>query len=106
MLEGFRDLVETYESGGMPAVRRKFRTTRAKLALAPSAYTPEKVRETRDLIGLSQTRFAVFLGVSPKTVQAWEQGVNSPSQGVRRLLDEIRHDPKYWIRRVKELTEA
>lgn len=104
MIGGLRELVETLESGGVDAVRQNFQTTRrAKLQLTPTAYDPKKIRATRDLLGLSQSQFASFLGVSSRTVQAWEQGVNEPSQGARRLLDEIRHDPNYWINRLHEL---
>ena len=60
------------------------------------------VRKTRQLLGLSQARFAQFFGVSAKTVRAWEHGVNTPSDLACRFMDEIRRNPKYWIRRLSE----
>lgn len=102
MIEGLREFAETLESGE-ENVRTKYRTRRVKFHLQPSSYSPGKVKQTREILGLSQSLFAEFLGVSIKTVQAWEQGVNSPQQGVCRLMDEIRHNPGYWIGRLEEL---
>jgi putative transcriptional regulator len=34
----------------------------------------------------SQSAFAYLLNVSPKTVQAWEQGLRSPSDAALKLL--------------------
>ena len=36
--------------------------------------------------GLSQSRFAQLLGVSPRTLQEWEQGRRAPSGAARTLL--------------------
>lgn len=49
---------------------------------------------------------AELLGVSFNTIQAWEQGVNQPSDMTCRFLDEIRRDPAYWMRRLKEAVVA
>jgi DNA-binding transcriptional regulator YiaG len=54
----------------------------------------------------SQAVFAKLLGVSLNTVRAWEQGVNHPSDMACRFLDEIRRDPAYWVRRLKEAVIA
>ena len=102
MIDGLQEFAETLESG-TDNVRKKYRTSHVKFRLQPSTYTPEKVKQTREILGLSQSLFAEFLGVSVKTVQAWEQGVNTPQQGVCRLMDEICHNPDYWIGRLEEL---
>ncbi len=44
------------------------------------------VAATRQKTGLSQARFAQLLGVSPRTLQDWEQGRRSPSRAARTLL--------------------
>ena len=85
------------------SIRDKYTCHRVRLNLQPSAYTPEKIRETRRLLNLSQSIFAEFLGVSVKTVQAWEQGVNQPLPALCRVMDEIRHKPEYWQARLEEL---
>jgi hypothetical protein len=35
-------------------------------------------------------------------VQAWESGVNTPSDMACRFMDEIRHNPEYWQKRLSE----
>ena len=40
----------------------------------------------REKTGLSQARFAKLLGVSPRTLQDWEQGRRAPSGAARTLL--------------------
>lgn len=44
------------------------------------------VAEARAKTGLSQERFAVLLGISPRTLRDWEQGRRSPSGAARTLL--------------------
>jgi putative transcriptional regulator len=44
------------------------------------------IAEARTRSGLSQNRFAELLGVSPRTVQDWEQGRRQPSGAARSLL--------------------
>jgi len=64
------------------------------------------VRRTRGLLRASQAVFARFLGVSVKTVRAWEQGFNVPSDMACRFMDEIRRDPSYWLRRLRSAIVA
>ena len=44
------------------------------------------VAAIRDKTGLSQSRFSELLGVSPRTLQEWEQGRRSPSGAAKTLL--------------------
>jgi putative transcriptional regulator len=44
------------------------------------------VANIRAKTGLSQARFAELLGVSPRTLQDWEQGRRAPSGAARTLL--------------------
>src|SRR5574340_1349133 len=44
------------------------------------------VDSIREKTGLSQSRFAVLLGVSVRTLQEWEQGRRAPSGAARTLL--------------------
>lgn len=93
---------EAVEKGGNITTRFTCRTI--KLNLQPQAYSPELVKETRRKLGASQAIFAQFLGVSASAVRDWEQGLKPPHGAACRLMDEIRHDPKYWIERMKELS--
>jgi putative transcriptional regulator len=42
--------------------------------------------EVRARSGLSQSRFANLLGVSPRTLQQWEQGRRQPTGAARTVL--------------------
>lgn len=44
------------------------------------------VMEARQKVGLSQTQFALLLGVSKRTLQDWEQGRREPSGAAKSLL--------------------
>jgi putative transcriptional regulator len=72
------------------------------LDLLPDTYSPAKVKQTREVLGVSQTLFAQFLGVSGKSVAAWERGAKTPQTIACRFMDEIRRNPPYWQSRFKE----
>ncbi len=99
MIRGLKDFAQALENGEPLPGRFTCRTM--TLDLEPEAYDPAKVRETRKLLGASQAIFALFLGVSVKTVHAWEQGRSTPEGIARRFMDEIRRDPGYWLERLK-----
>ncbi len=44
------------------------------------------IAEARNRSGMSQQRFAKLMGVSPRTVQEWEQGRRKPTGAARSLL--------------------
>lgn len=44
------------------------------------------VKSIRTKTGLSQSAFAALLGVSPRTLQDWEQGRRTPNGPARSLL--------------------
>jgi len=48
--------------------------------IANSPNFPQKVRELRKHLGVSQKAFAELLGVSLRTVQRWERGESKPSK--------------------------
>jgi len=52
------------------------------------------VAEIREKTGLSQSRFAMLLGVSVRTLQDWEQGRRAPSGAARTLLLIAKKNPK------------
>lgn len=101
ILEALADFTDALEKG---EVTKRFTCRQIKLNLAPTHYGPELVKRTRRLLGVSQVLFARFLGVSPKTVRAWEQGVNTPHPIACRFMDEIRRNRGYWLERLREST--
>lgn len=56
---------------------------------APSrrfVFKPAQVRKIRTKLGLSQSEFALLIGVSVATLQNWEQGRRRPDGPARALL--------------------
>lgn len=100
MIEGLTDLVAALETGD--DLGGRFTCHRVKLDLKPEAYTPGLVKETRATLRASQVIFAKFLGVSAKTVRAWEQGLNTPSGMACRFMDEIRRNPDHYRERLSQ----
>jgi len=99
LIAGLTEVVEALESGEELGKRFTVRTVR----LDPSVhrYTPEQVKEVRQLLGASQASFARFLGVTRQTVRAWEHGTNAPCDMACRFLEEIQHNPEYWKKRLR-----
>ena len=63
------------------------RTVRSIVEIEPAGvYSSVQVKNIREKIGLTQKLFAKYLGVSTKTVEAWEAGRNKPSGPSNRLL--------------------
>ena len=84
-------------------VSEQLNCRRVVLNLEPTPYDAKLVKKTRELLGVSQAVFAQFLGVKLGTVQKWEQGDNPPAGAACRFMDEIRHDPRRWRARLREL---
>lgn len=96
-LSGLHRALENGES-----LSAKFTMRTVELQLEPREYGPEEVLKVREMLRASQGVFAKLLGVSIKTVQAWEQGGNPPPPMARRLLDTIEHDPQPWEKMLRE----
>ena len=49
-----------------------------------------EIKSLREDLGLTQVQLAKMIGVSPCTVQAWEQGKRKPQPGVADRLAALR----------------
>jgi putative transcriptional regulator len=58
---------------------------RGQAARVTKVKVPEAA-EARARVGLSQQAFAILLGVSPRTLQDWEQGRRAPTGAAKTLL--------------------
>ena len=77
----------------------KIRPRKTKLTIKPvDAFNNDEIKRIRQKTGLSQVMFAGTMGVSPKTVEAWENGRNKPEGASRRLLEVVRDDPGFLQR--------
>jgi len=98
LIEGLTEFAEALESS--EPLEMRLTGHRIVIDLKPGRYRAQDVRATRRLLGVSQSLFAVFMGVASGTLQAWEQGRNVPSGAAARLMDEIRLNPEFWKARI------
>ncbi len=75
----------------LEGTRQVKRGERGRIRRVPAVST---IRKTT---GLSQSRFAVLLGVSLRTLQDWEQGRRAPSGAARMLLLIAHQNPRVLL---------
>ncbi|MBT9551752.1 MAG: helix-turn-helix domain-containing protein [Hydrogenophaga sp.] len=80
-----RDLLESVQQ------MRKGKAARVTKVQLPQA------AEARSKVGLSQQDFATLLGVSPRTLQDWEQGRREPTGAAKTLLRVAMAHPEVLI---------
>lgn len=61
--------------------------TKTYMILPVNEYDNKQIREVRMKAGMTQSVFASYMGVSKKTVEAWECGRTHPTGSALRLLD-------------------
>jgi len=86
--EAFADLKEAME-GALAferGERRDVKVTRIQAPRPPKAMSPEDIARIRQKLNCSQVVFAMMPNISPKTVQAWEQGSREPGDAALKLL--------------------
>lgn len=105
MIRDMEDLVATMAAGGSAAVAKRFTVRRVKMPGVP-AVAPDKLKATREALGVSQPVFAAFLGVSSQLVKAWEQGKQQPTPPTRRLLLDMNDNPEHWLVRIRQEAKA
>ncbi|MCH8135439.1 MAG: helix-turn-helix domain-containing protein [Proteobacteria bacterium] len=57
-------------------------------------FTPPDVSKVRKDFGMTQSQMALFLNVSARTLQNWEQGRREPTGAARTLLRVMQKEPK------------
>lgn len=87
IMQGLSEAVE-YEKGNLKA-----NTTKISVAPLPEIQGTE-VRNIRMSLEMTQVIFAQIMGVSVKTVEAWEGGRCEPNGTARRMLSMLKSDPK------------
>ena len=85
---GLNEAIE-YEKGNLKA-------TTKTLSITPiEAFTASDIKAIRKNAGMTQVLFAKYLGVSLKTVEAWEAGRNQPNGTACRMLSLTKKDPQF-----------
>jgi len=87
ILEGLNQALE-YTKGNTQHVKKR------KVTIAPlPTYHASEIKQIRNSLQLTQKIFANVLGVSVKTVEAWEAGTNLPNGPTNRFLQLLKADP-------------
>ena len=86
--QGLTEAIE-YERGDLSDVKVD------KMTISPiRAHSSADIKAIRKQLNMTQRLFAAALGVSAKTVEAWESGINAPSGIANRMLEMLSQDSK------------
>ncbi len=91
IIQGLNEAVE-YEKGNI-----KVRTAQCTVTPVPEI-TSAEIKDIRLSFGMTQATFAKAIGVSVKTVEAWESGTNKPIGIARRFLSVLKSDPEIFTK--------
>ncbi|MCD8309549.1 MAG: helix-turn-helix domain-containing protein [Clostridia bacterium] len=81
----------SYEKGELKANKKT-------ITIVPvDKFAPEEIKSIRTETGMTQAVFARYLGVSVKTVEAWESGRNHPEGSACRMLALTKANPSFPV---------
>lgn len=63
-------------------------------------YSSSEIREIRQKAGMTQKVMALYMGVSQKTIEAWECGRTHPTGPASRLLNQLETDNREQIDKI------
>lgn len=86
MSEVYNSIMRGLEEVALDVSGKKKLPRRTVTIIPVKTYTAEEVKNIRKGTGMSQKLFAEYLGVSDKTVEAWEAGTNHPAGSSSRIL--------------------
>ena len=78
--------IQAYQEGKL-----ELRSTKITIE-AVTHWDAGRTRSLREDLNMSQSLFAIVLGVSKKTIEAWESGKNIPSGSASRLMEVLSND--------------
>lgn len=87
IVQGLNEAIE-YKKGNV-----KLKTSNVTIAPLPEIKSSQ-IKDIRKSLDMTQGIFAAVMGVSVKTVEAWEAGTNAPSGTARRMLSLLQSDPE------------
>lgn len=88
IMRGLSEVLEDQEKSENEKVLK-----RRMVSVVPvKKYTESEIKEIRHSVGMTQKAFACYLGVSDKTVEAWEAEKNQPSGAASRILSMMEMD--------------
>ena len=93
LIAAMKEAIEIEKGNAKPG-----RVTHRVLIQDPPKWSPDRIKDLRRKLELSQSMLANLLAVATETVCAWEQGVNIPSGIARRTLQLLALDPEIITR--------
>lgn len=83
----------------MESVRQAGKIRRGEMKASRTfKFKPADIKNIRHRLKISQSEFALMIGVSLSTLQNWEQGRRSPEGPARALLKIAAENPKAVIK--------
>ena len=71
----------------------KLKVRKQRVTILPiDNFTNYEIKSIRMNLNLTQLAFSHLIGVSKKTIEAWENGRNSPSGPARRIIGLLKED--------------
>jgi putative transcriptional regulator len=97
--EAFADLKDALEDALAFERGKRFdlKVTRIQAPRPPKAMSPRDIARIRERLNCSQAVFAMMLNISPRTVQAWEQGSREPGDAALKLLTIAKNHPEVLL---------
>ena len=95
----FAELLESVRQGGA-ILRGQLKASRLFRFEEPD------VRAVREGYGLSQSKFAALMGISPATLRNWEQGRRKPEGSAQVLLRVVARHPEAVLEAVGGVPNA
>lgn len=89
IVKGLEEAVK-YEKGELKGVK----VNKVHINDLP-AFEGKDIRSIRTRHNLTQSAFSRVLGVSKKTIEAWEAGKNTPSGPAQRMLEVMSRDSEF-----------
>jgi putative transcriptional regulator len=89
----YDDILEELKEIGALGTGHLRKSVRTYAPVTPvKVYTGKQIRQMREQFGYTQSYFGELMGVSIKTIQAWEAGTNKPSGTASRFLQVLEQD--------------
>ena len=90
----YQEIIDEFTEINSKGTEHLRKRTRIYTPVSPlKEYAPHEIKAIREKNQYSQAFFGEYLGVSPKTIQAWEAGTNKPSGVALRMFQVIEQDP-------------
>lgn len=106
IVEGLQELLDVLRSGEPLESRFIVHDIEPPASKTPAQHAANIRSLREDILKVDLEVFARFLGVSPRTLRAWEDGTRSAGPVAKRFLEEIAADPKHWRTRMKRANLA